>query len=155
MNSTMERLGWVLLHSGWQFTLIAVAVRAVLPLLRRQAATARYGLLVAALALSVITSATTWFALPNHAPAAVLDVGLTASRTTRQQFEALAKRGQRPDVAEVESRENTEFDAEIDRDSPAGGGLRNAGTPAGAGTATGPTSDSGAPRGAPRRLTAS
>ena len=53
-GSVIERLGWVLLHSLWQFAVVGVLAGITVLALRRRSAASRYGVLVAALAVSVI-----------------------------------------------------------------------------------------------------
>ena len=61
----MERLGWVLVHSLWQFTLLAAIVLALLSLLHRATAAFRHNLLVCILALTLVFPCATWFWLAN------------------------------------------------------------------------------------------
>jgi hypothetical protein len=56
----IERLGWVLLHSLWQFAVASAFVAAVIHVLRQRSAALRYGVLVAALPLMVGASLVTW-----------------------------------------------------------------------------------------------
>lgn len=58
----IERLGWVLLHSLWQFALLALAASAIARAFRHSSA--RYGVFTVALALSVAASAATWLLQP-------------------------------------------------------------------------------------------
>lgn len=60
----IERLGWVLLHSLWQFTLVTLLVSGVMRVLRERSASLRYGVLVAAMTLMVGASLVTWSLLP-------------------------------------------------------------------------------------------
>jgi beta-lactamase regulating signal transducer with metallopeptidase domain/tetratricopeptide (TPR) repeat protein len=61
MNEFIERLGWVLVHSLWQFTAVALLAGLTVLVLRRRSATLRYGLLVLAMAVSVAAPVATWF----------------------------------------------------------------------------------------------
>ncbi len=61
VNSTVERLGWVLLHSLWQFAAIAMLSTLVVRCLRRSSASSRYGFLVFALATCVLCPIATWY----------------------------------------------------------------------------------------------
>ncbi|MDB5392198.1 MAG: TonB domain/peptidase domain protein [Planctomycetaceae bacterium] len=65
MNSLVERLGWVLVHSVWQFAIVALLVGLVIRTLRRRSAAIRYCLLVAAMALSVVAPGLTWVLQPD------------------------------------------------------------------------------------------
>lgn len=50
----VERIGWLLVHSLWQFTLIAAATAGLLGVLRRRSASARYATLAAAMTLLAV-----------------------------------------------------------------------------------------------------
>jgi hypothetical protein len=64
----VERIGWVLVHSLWQFSLIALIVGVVLRLLQGRSASQRYGVLTASMAVLVVISMATWMVLPSVAP---------------------------------------------------------------------------------------
>jgi uncharacterized membrane protein YjjB (DUF3815 family) len=52
MNSLLiERLGWVLVHSWWQFAAVAVVASALGRLLKCRSSAVRYGMLVGAMGL--------------------------------------------------------------------------------------------------------
>lgn len=61
----VERLGWVLVHSLWQFTLIAFVAAIVVRLLGRNRAAARYAVLFGAMAALVVSPMATWFLQPE------------------------------------------------------------------------------------------
>jgi beta-lactamase regulating signal transducer with metallopeptidase domain/WD40 repeat protein len=61
MNEFIERLGWVLVHSLWQFAAVALLAGLTVLVFRRRTATLRYGLLVLAMAVSVAAPVATWF----------------------------------------------------------------------------------------------
>jgi outer membrane protein assembly factor BamB/beta-lactamase regulating signal transducer with metallopeptidase domain len=63
----VERFGWVLLHSLWQFTLLAVLAVAAARLLNRFSAAARYMVLLFAMLLMVVSPAATWLTMPDVA----------------------------------------------------------------------------------------
>jgi beta-lactamase regulating signal transducer with metallopeptidase domain len=67
-----QRLGWTLVHSIWQVTLVALVAGVVLACLRRHSARLRYGLGVVCLALMLIVPAITWSMVTIATPAAVL-----------------------------------------------------------------------------------
>ena len=71
-HSIVERLGWVLVHSLWQFALVALTAGVIVRVMRRNSAGMRYFVLVAAMAVSVAAPASTWLLLPSDvvAPAA-------------------------------------------------------------------------------------
>ncbi|MGV3608049.1 MAG: M56 family metallopeptidase [Planctomycetaceae bacterium] len=64
----VERLGWVLLHSLWQFTLVTLLAAAVVRTLRRKSSALRYGVLVTSMTVSVTAPAVTLMLLPNDRP---------------------------------------------------------------------------------------
>src|SRR5438876_489219 len=67
-ESAVERLGWVLVHSLWQFALAALLAGLAVRALRRRSAATRYGVLVVALAAAVAVPAATWFLQPGDVP---------------------------------------------------------------------------------------
>ena len=88
MSSTVERLGWVLLHSLWQFALVAIMAGIITRAMQRRSATLRYVAFVTALALCVAAPPTTWLLLPGDVPLptsspAEADHELTAQVTER------------------------------------------------------------------------
>ncbi len=60
----VQRIGWVLVHSLWQFAVLAVVACLLGQLLRRGAATTRYRMLASLMLLLVLMPVTTWFAMP-------------------------------------------------------------------------------------------
>jgi formylglycine-generating enzyme required for sulfatase activity/beta-lactamase regulating signal transducer with metallopeptidase domain len=93
-SSVMERLGWTLLHSLWQFTLIAVVLGVVLALIPRRAANVRYLTACVALLAMLIVGATTYGLLPAPAPSPEVEV--IASITVEEPVEV------EPDLVEPE-----------------------------------------------------
>src|SRR5687767_12339428 len=61
----VERLGWVLVHSLWQFAILAILAGVLVRALRRNSATARYNVLVITMALSVAAPVATWLLQPD------------------------------------------------------------------------------------------
>src|SRR4051794_40704034 len=61
----VERVGWVLVQSLWQFALVALLARVTVGAMRRNSAAARYGVFVAAMAVSVAVPAVTWILQPE------------------------------------------------------------------------------------------
>ena len=55
----VERLGWVLVHSLWQFSLMALIVGVLLRLLQSRSASQRYGVVTASMAVLVVVSMAT------------------------------------------------------------------------------------------------
>ena len=72
VNLNVQQLGWVLLHSLWQFLLIAIFSAVVLQGLQRFSASSRYTFLVFALVVCVLCPVATWYVhrvdAANHAP---------------------------------------------------------------------------------------
>ena len=64
----VERLGWVLVHSLWQFSLIALLTAAAASLLRRNSPALRYGVFALAMACGVLSPAATWFLTSSASP---------------------------------------------------------------------------------------
>ncbi|MFN0053010.1 MAG: PQQ-binding-like beta-propeller repeat protein [Planctomycetales bacterium] len=91
MNEFVERLGWVLIHSLWQFVLVALLAGLVVRLLRRRTASLRYIVLVASLAASLGGPIATWHLLPKrstprHTLAEELPTGVAAADDPRADF---------------------------------------------------------------------
>src|SRR5262245_13537353 len=61
----IERLGWVLVHSFWQFALVALIAAVVVRALRRRSAEVRYAVLVCAMGVAVAAPMATWLLLPG------------------------------------------------------------------------------------------
>src|SRR5436305_15230856 len=61
----IERLGWMLLHSVWQFALIALVVMVLERAMRRFSAGARYGVFLLALGAMTLAPAATWLVMPG------------------------------------------------------------------------------------------
>ena len=66
MNDAIERLGWVLLHSSWQFSLWAVLAAGVSRTMRRRAAASRYVVLVTAMGGMIGGAVLSWLLLPSE-----------------------------------------------------------------------------------------
>lgn len=65
LSPQIDRFGWLLLHSLWQFTLMALFASITLRALRQRSSTLRYNTLVGILALSVVAPVVTWLVLPE------------------------------------------------------------------------------------------
>ena len=59
----IERIGWVLIHSIWQFTLLAIFALVMLQLMHRYSASIRYLLLSAIMFATVVVPVATWLAM--------------------------------------------------------------------------------------------
>ncbi len=59
----VERTGWVLVHSLWQFALVAFLAAVLQRSLRRRSASARYVALLVVMSIVVALPAVTWFAI--------------------------------------------------------------------------------------------
>ena len=64
----VDRIGWLLIHSLWEFTLIALVVAAVLRVMRRAPVNVRYGFLLLGGAMIVFAPVATWMLLPDYEP---------------------------------------------------------------------------------------
>ncbi|MDA1230343.1 MAG: M56 family metallopeptidase [Planctomycetota bacterium] len=62
----IERLGWVLIHSLWQFAVVAILSAVIVSMLRHRSATMRYGVLVVAMSMMVIAPFVTWTLIPAN-----------------------------------------------------------------------------------------
>ncbi len=60
MNPLVERLGWVLVHSLWQFALVALLAGVISRAMRRSSSAARYGVHVVAMGVMVVVPLVTW-----------------------------------------------------------------------------------------------
>jgi hypothetical protein len=82
-EAVVERLGWVLVHSLWQFALVALLAVVTVQALRRRSAATRYGVLVVALALLVAAPVATWILQPGAAPDLSAGAGHASKAATR------------------------------------------------------------------------
>ena len=90
-----DRIGWVLVHSLWQFALVALLVAMLQWALRRRSAATRYGVLLAAMSIAVALPAVTWFLLPPaDVPAAATELAPAAAES----FSPLPLREERHDA---------------------------------------------------------
>ena len=64
-EAAVERLGWILIHSLWQFTLVALVAVVVMRLMRRRNASIRYVVLMFVMSAAVILSIVTWTMQPT------------------------------------------------------------------------------------------
>jgi beta-lactamase regulating signal transducer with metallopeptidase domain len=78
-DSVVERLGWVLVHSLWQFALAALLAGAIVRALRRHSAATRYGVLVVALAAASTAPVATWMLQPDRSAGRVESASAFAS----------------------------------------------------------------------------
>ncbi len=74
MSTFMERLGWVLVHSLWQFALLSAVAFVLQRVMRRTSASARYVVLLTMLGIIVTAPFATWEVLPVEAPQPVIAV---------------------------------------------------------------------------------
>ena len=66
LESAIERLGWVLVHSLWQFFIVVLITFFVLRVMQRNSARARYGFLVGVTGFMVLIPIATWMVMPRH-----------------------------------------------------------------------------------------
>ncbi len=64
----VDHLGWVLIHSLWQFAAIALIAGIFVWMLRRSSSSVRYGMWVVAMAVSVAAPVVTWMVLSIEEP---------------------------------------------------------------------------------------
>ena len=70
----IDRLGWVLIHSLWQFAIAAIVTAVIGTVLRRRSATSRYAVLVVAMLMTVVAPCATWIMFPASGWASALRV---------------------------------------------------------------------------------
>jgi len=68
LEAIVERLGWVLVHSLWQFALVALIAGLAVRALRRNTAALRYGMLLVAMAAFTAAPVATWLLQPQILP---------------------------------------------------------------------------------------
>jgi beta-lactamase regulating signal transducer with metallopeptidase domain len=73
-SEMIERLGWVLVHSVWQFAVVAIVAGMLVAVLRRRTATSRYAVLVTAMLLIVAVPCATWMMIPQPAAFEISDL---------------------------------------------------------------------------------
>src|SRR5437773_8988272 len=81
----MHRLGWVLVHSVWEFAFIALAAMVLERVMRRCSSAARYWALLLALGAMTVAPAATWLAIPHESTIAVVSAASNASAGRRGQ----------------------------------------------------------------------
>ena len=59
-DNFVERAGWVLVHSLWQFVLLGLLASVLMRLMRRSSAEARSSVLIGLLVLSIVFPIATW-----------------------------------------------------------------------------------------------
>lgn len=70
-----QSIGWLLVHSLWQFTLVSLLAAIVTRVMRRHSSASRYWIFVAALSLMVVFPIATWYLTPvEHDRLSVADV---------------------------------------------------------------------------------
>src|SRR4051794_16703568 len=90
----VERLGWVLVHSVWQFALIALAALVLQRVMQRASSATRYWVLLLALVTLMVAPVATWLAIPHKGQ----DAGVPAAEVPAASREDAARPGQ-ADVA--------------------------------------------------------
>ncbi|GAB5403467.1 MAG: hypothetical protein Aurels2KO_16980 [Aureliella sp.] len=78
-NPLVYRLGWVILHTLWQFLVVALVAAACYRILRQASASARYVVLMAANFLIAVAPIATWFSLEPREPTSITERTPTAS----------------------------------------------------------------------------
>ncbi len=72
MSTWIERLGWVLVHSLWQFALLSAIAFGLQRTMQRASSSARYLVLLGMLAAIVAAPLVTWSVLPGKTPPPVI-----------------------------------------------------------------------------------
>ena len=72
--SCVDRLGWVLVHSLWQFVLLTLGALVLQRALHRCSAVARYWALLVMMCAMALAPVATWSLLPAEPPAAATPV---------------------------------------------------------------------------------
>ncbi len=104
MNEFVEQLGWVLVHSLWQFAAVALLAAGIARVMRYSSASLRYVALVAALTAATSAPVATWLLLPPLATSPNLDLnaitfpGTTTSAPTDAQAVATMSNSLRGDI---------------------------------------------------------
>ncbi|MEZ6060794.1 MAG: M56 family metallopeptidase [Planctomycetaceae bacterium] len=81
LEPTIDRLGWTLVHSLWQFAAIAVVAGIALRLLNRQSAAGRYLTLLSAMVLMMAAPIATWFVIPEAEFVASVEIPISPSES--------------------------------------------------------------------------
>lgn len=68
LESVVERLGWVLVHSLWQFSLVALLAGVTVRAMRPSSSVLRYGVLVTAMGILVSAPIASWLWIPSDSP---------------------------------------------------------------------------------------
>ena len=74
LASCVDRLGWVLVHSLWQFALLMLVALVLQCALQRCSAVTRYWALLATMCATIIAPVATWCWLPAEPPAAATPI---------------------------------------------------------------------------------
>lgn len=104
MNEFVEQLGWVLVHSLWQFAAVALLAAGIARVMLHSSASLRYVALVAALAAATSAPVATWLLLQPLATSPNLDLnattfpGTTTSAPTDAQAVATMSNSLRGDI---------------------------------------------------------
>ncbi|MEZ6126292.1 MAG: M56 family metallopeptidase [Planctomycetaceae bacterium] len=112
-ESTIDRLGWTLVHSLWQFAAIVVVAWIVVRLLNRQSAAMRYLSLLSAMVLMMAAPIATWFVIPEAESVESAQNAISVSETQAPQLSvddgvAFASRPLTDSLPEVAEPEPTE-----------------------------------------------
>ena len=78
-ETVVERLGWTLVHSLWQFVLVALLSGVAVRAMRRTSSTLRYFVLVTAMIVSVAAPIATWLLMPRDVPTTLASPAANAS----------------------------------------------------------------------------
>jgi beta-lactamase regulating signal transducer with metallopeptidase domain len=93
----IDRLGWVLMHSVWQFTLIALAAMVAQRAMQRSSSAARYWALLLALGAIVAAPVATWLAIGHETRIAEVSAASTAAPARPKQVDVSGPGESKPD----------------------------------------------------------
>ncbi|MCA9058569.1 MAG: M56 family metallopeptidase, partial [Planctomycetaceae bacterium] len=98
----VEQTGWVLFHSSWQFTVLAMLVAFVDYLMRRGSAAQRYLVQLAGLSLTILLPLMTWMLLPT-VPAEIATAEPSVELSAHSSRKEPAQKSAESDLVAVET----------------------------------------------------
>ncbi|MDB5345045.1 MAG: TonB domain/peptidase domain protein [Schlesneria sp.] len=108
-DSFVQRLGWLLIHSLWQFGIVALLAGVAVRVMRPHSAAMRYGVLLIAMAVSVVAPLATWMLQQVDASSPLVnDVTSVPERSSNAVFESATDAAQLADVTLLASDAETE-----------------------------------------------
>lgn len=114
LNVVIERLGWILVHSVWQFAIIGLVAALLMGALRSVSSKIRYGLLLSLFGLASVAPFATWFVLPRPASDASQRVEMTATAAAVPTNDVQSASNVSPPVTETETAASPSIVREVD-----------------------------------------